>query len=218
MLVLVSLVMIGCILIAGCGAPPTASTEATTTTTVIVESATVATTNVGTATAGSEATTAATPEVETTTAGSATTTAATPEVGTITTTTATAATTTETTPTPSAGGQTGTIQPEDKLSARLNILSDPSVSAQDPAAQAKAVSLPPKGRGSLIRNAQGELLVSIRLSDTSAATIDALRKAGATIVNVYQPYRTATAYVRPDRLRGIVAGPAVENISEQLSP
>lgn len=201
MLVLVSLVMIGCILIAGCGAPPTTSTEATTTTTVIVESATVATTNVGTATAGSEATTAATPEV-----------------GTITTTTATAAATTETTPTPSAGGQTGTIQPEDKLSARLNILSDPSVSSQDPAAQAKAVSLPAKGRGSLIRNAQGELLVSIRLSDTSAATIDALRKAGATIVNVYQPYRTATAYVRPDRLRVIVAVPAVENISEQLSP
>ena len=192
--------MIGCILISGCGAVPSTTAGETTVVTTPVEPAT-ATTGVGTVMTSS-----------------ATTSTATVEAGTTITATASLGATSETMQTTATAGQTGTVQPEDKLSSRLKILSDPSVSSQDPAAQAKAVGLPASGRGSLRRNAQGEILVVIRSNDTSAATIDMLRTAGATIVNVSGTYRTVTAYVRPDHLRAVAMVPAVENISEQLSP
>ena len=122
--------------------------------------------------------------------------------------------------TPATTGGTGSLgnKPQGKLSARLQQLSDPALSAKDAQAQAVALSLPASGPGSLQRNDKGEVLVTVRMSDTSDANRAALQSAGATIVNVATAFHTITAYVRPDQLAALAALPTVEHIQEELSP
>ena len=110
------------------------------------------------------------------------------------------------------------VKSESKLSARLQQLSDSALSTKDPQAQAAALNLPASGSGSLRRNDAGELLVTVRMSDTSDANRAALEAAGATIVNVAEAFRTVTAYVRADRLAALEALPAVERVQEELRP
>ena len=109
-------------------------------------------------------------------------------------------------------------KPQGKLSARLQQLSDPALSTKDAQAQAAALRLPARGSGSLQRNDKGEVLVTVRMSDTSESNRAVLQSAGATIVNVATAFRTVTAYVRSDQLAALAALPAVEHIQEELSP
>lgn len=122
------------------------------------------------------------------------------------------------TPTTTEGTAPLGNKPQDKLSARLQQLSSPDLSAKDAQAQAAALNLPASGSGSLQRNDKGEVLVTVRMSDTSEANRAALQAAGATIINVATAFRTVTTYVRPDQLAALAALPAVEHLQEELRP
>lgn len=105
-----------------------------------------------------------------------------------------------------------------KLSARLIALADPTVSAQDSAAQARALSLPATGPGSLVRNDKGEVRVVVHMNDVSQSALDGLTATGFSTTNVATAFKTVTGYIRPDHLRTLVALPTVENVREELSP
>jgi hypothetical protein len=105
-----------------------------------------------------------------------------------------------------------------KLSTRLALLAQPHVRSLRAAAQAQVLSLPEAGPGSLIRSADGAVLTYIRVSDTSAAQIQALRQAGARIVHVAPAYGIVTAYVDADHLSGVAALHAVQNMREEMQP
>jgi hypothetical protein len=95
---------------------------------------------------------------------------------------------------------------------------DPVLSQQDPHTQAQALGLPAEGPGSLLRNAQGDLLVYIRLTQISGASLKQLEEAGAVLVHVAAEQRTVTAYVAPAKLRALAEVAAVESVREELRP
>ena len=84
--------------------------------------------------------------------------------------------------------------------------------------QARALSLPPNGPGSLLRDAQGRILVNIRVADVSAPSLQALRDAGAVVENVSETYLQVTAYVAVTDLAAIANLPNVQYVEEQLAP
>ncbi len=117
------------------------------------------------------------------------------------------------TPPPSVGKPTG------KLSPRLDMLANsPALRAANANEQARALSLPPNGPGSLMRDAQGRILVNIRVADVSSNTLQSLRDAGAAITFVAEAYRQVTAFVAVTDLPAIANLSNVENVEEQLSP
>ncbi|MBI1878922.1 MAG: hypothetical protein HYR94_12015 [Chloroflexi bacterium] len=97
-------------------------------------------------------------------------------------------------------------------------MADPAVSQQDAEAQAQILSLPASGPGSLLRNEQGELLVYIRLTDTSEVNLVALTEVGATVTHVAEAYRTVTAYISATQLSVLAKVNIVESVQEALSP
>jgi hypothetical protein len=114
---------------------------------------------------------------------------------------------------PTPGKSTG------KLTLRLQMLADsPALRAASADEQARALSLPAQGPGSLVRDAQGRILVSIRTGDVSDSFQMALRDAGAVVTNVSERYQTVTAYVPPAQLEAIAALTAVQNVQEELAP
>src|SRR3954466_1260177 len=83
-----------------------------------------------------------------------------------------------------------------KLSDRLSELSDlSSAGALSPAAaqQSAQVSLAPPGPGSLMRTPAGDLVVDVRVANTSQATLAAVSQHGATVIHVSPDYRIVTA-------------------------
>jgi len=106
-----------------------------------------------------------------------------------------------------------------KLSARLAMLaSSPTLRAASADDQARALSLPPTGPGSLTRDAEGRILVSIRSTDLSANGLQVLRDAGATIVNVAEAYQQVTAFVAVADLVTFGNLAIVSNVQEELAP
>jgi len=103
-----------------------------------------------------------------------------------------------------------------KLSPRLSVLARDA--PRHGFVRASALSLPDAGVGSLVRRANGDVLVEIRTADVGAPTLDALQAAGANIVNVSSQYSTVTASVAPNALAAIAAGPAVRYVNEVLAP
>ncbi len=116
------------------------------------------------------------------------------------------------------GGAALPPKAQGKLSSRLQLLSDPQISTQDSAAQARALGLPETGSGSLVRNDKGEVLVAVRASDVAQTTLDALAAAGLTSTNVADSFKTVTGYVAPSQLSALAALPVVENVQEELAP
>lgn len=111
------------------------------------------------------------------------------------------------------------IKSTGKLSSRLEMLTNsPTLRAASADEQARALSLPPMGPGSLMRDAQGRVLVNIRVTDVSAAGLQALRDAGAIITTVAEPYRQVTAFVTVSDLPAIANLSHVLNVQEQLAP
>src|SRR5947207_1699832 len=82
-----------------------------------------------------------------------------------------------------------------KLSPRLLTLS------RHP--RARALSLPRSGAGSLLRHGDGRLVVQIRTSDLSTATMTRLTSLGAHVVSTSSAYRIVTADVAPAALGAI---------------
>ncbi len=106
-----------------------------------------------------------------------------------------------------------------KLSFRLEALArSATLRAASAAEQALALSLPAQGSGSLMRDARGQLLVEIRMTDLSPAQLQALRVAGAQIVHVSERYRVVTALVNAARLTNIADLQTVQNVMEELTP
>jgi len=106
-----------------------------------------------------------------------------------------------------------------KLSTRLALLAQsPALRAASVDEQARTLSLPAQGPGSLMHDADGRLLVDIRTADLSANGLQALRDAGATITNVSERYQVVTAFVAASDLTAIADLPMVQNVQEELAP
>ncbi len=104
-----------------------------------------------------------------------------------------------------------------ELSPRLAALAAPGLRAASPAAQAEALSLAPSGVGSLLRDGN-RVLAYVRFESGAAARVDALREAGAEIVNTSARYQTVTVAARPVDLPAIGAVPGVAAVTEALAP
>ncbi len=121
---------------------------------------------------------------------------------------------------PSATGAAAVLsKPGGKLSFRLEALAS-STALQTSSAEdlARSLSLPAQGAGSLMRDAQGRLLVDIRMSDLSEAQLQALQSLGAQVIHTSDRYRVATVLVSPGDLTAIANLPSVQSVMEELAP
>ena len=113
----------------------------------------------------------------------------------------------------------GPVKSTGKLSARLEMLAQlPALRAASASEQARALGLPEQGPGSLRRDKEGRILVSIRMSGLAQEQLQELRDAGAVIVNVSEAYRTVTAFMQPPDLTRLASLAAIESIKEELAP
>jgi hypothetical protein len=103
------------------------------------------------------------------------------------------------------------------LSARLAELATQPLRSAPPAKQARALSLAPEGPGSLLRDGN-RVLVRVGFDTGALAGVDALRAAGARIVNVSQRYQAVTVAVRPADLHAVGAVPRVGGVVPILTP
>jgi hypothetical protein len=103
------------------------------------------------------------------------------------------------------------------LSVRLDALAGRDLRDASAADQADAVSLLPHGAGSLTRDG-GRLVVQVRTTGDPDAGVDALRAAGAEILDVYEPTHAVTASVREQDLRAVGAVDGVEYVEEVIAP
>jgi hypothetical protein len=103
------------------------------------------------------------------------------------------------------------------LSPRLAELAKPSVRSAPRAKQAREVSLPVRGPGSLLREGN-RVLVEVRFHRGAMADVDDLRRAGAKIVNVSTRYQTVTVAAKPSELRRLSAIPGALGASPMLTP
>lgn len=104
-----------------------------------------------------------------------------------------------------------------KLTARLAALSTSGVRAMSRSDQAKVLSLPASGPGSLLRHGQ-YLVVDVRVRDTSASTLSAISGAGARIVHVSNGYRMVAVEIRPEALKALAGLDEVEAVMEEFAP
>jgi hypothetical protein len=105
------------------------------------------------------------------------------------------------------------------LTPRLQLLADPAFRALSPEEQARRLSLPVSGPGSIMQRPDGRILVDIRLTDTTAATLARLSASGAHQVFVDDALRIATAEVAPSQLTALAAvQPEVLSVVEVLQP
>jgi hypothetical protein len=103
------------------------------------------------------------------------------------------------------------------LSPRLSELSKPSLRAAPEGAQAKRLSLAPSGPGSLLRRGN-RVLVYVRFDRGAAAGLDALRAAGAKVVDVSRRYQTVTVAAKPAGLTKLDDVRGVAGVTEVLAP
>lgn len=103
------------------------------------------------------------------------------------------------------------------LSARLTELAKPSVRSAPRAEQAKKLGLAAEGPGSLLREGN-RVLVYVRFDHGAAAGLDALRAAGAKIVDASRRYQTVTVAARPAELPRLGDLARVRAVTEVLTP
>jgi len=103
------------------------------------------------------------------------------------------------------------------LTPRLAALAGSDLRDATPADQAEAVSLLPRGAGSLTRDG-GRIVVQARTTEQPYAGLDALRAAGAEVIDVDGGLHTITASVRERDLRAVGAIPGVESVEEVIAP
>jgi hypothetical protein len=103
------------------------------------------------------------------------------------------------------------------LSPRLAELAKPAVRSASRSEQAARLSLAANGPGSLLRDGN-RVLVDVRFERGAAASLDALRAAGAEIVQSSSRYQTVTVAARPADLPGIADLARVGGVTEVLTP
>ena len=105
------------------------------------------------------------------------------------------------------------------LTPRLQLLADPAFGRLPSQVQAEMLMLPASGPGSIMERPGARILVDVRVTDTGAATIDALRATGLLLVYVDDPLRIITAEVLPSQLTALAAvQPQVLSVQEVLQP
>lgn len=107
--------------------------------------------------------------------------------------------------------------PEAPLSSRLAELATPALRSASPAEQAAQLGLAAGGPGSLLREGN-RVLVEVQLEADPAASLAALRRAGAEVVQPSDRYRTVTVAALPADLRQIGRLPGVVAVNEVLTP
>ena len=104
-----------------------------------------------------------------------------------------------------------------ELSPRLSTLAEPGLRTAGAAEQAEALSLPPSGAGSLLRDG-GRVLAYVRFDSGLDAGVEALRAAGAEIVHVGARYATVTVAAPPALLPRLAEVAGVGAVTEALAP
>jgi hypothetical protein len=107
--------------------------------------------------------------------------------------------------------------PSNGLSSRLAELAKPSVRSASDDVQAKRLGLAPEGPGSLLRRGN-RVLVYVRFDHGAVAGVEALRAAGAEIVDTSRRYQTVTVAAKPDELHALIAVPEVAAVTPALTP
>ncbi len=107
------------------------------------------------------------------------------------------------------------VGPRSTLSPRLSILKDKPVNSALTAAE---LGLPASGAGSLLKGGGGTVVVTIQGAVTSPASVAALRRAGARVINIATKYATVTAAIAPADLAQLSGVPGVASINEVLTP
>ena len=110
-----------------------------------------------------------------------------------------------------------TASEPDELSARLDLLAAPKLRTAAPDRQARSVSLPTEGPGSLLRDG-GELVVEIRVGGDAGERVAGIERAGAEVSAVSREYGLLDASIGEDDLRALGAAPGVRSITEVLTP
>ena len=105
-----------------------------------------------------------------------------------------------------------------KLSPRLVLLSEPSVAASSPAGQARALGLPASGAGSLLREAEGRVVVYARVSGSIEVARGVVAGKGAKVVNASDRYGVLTLAVPPSALQTLGSLQELISITEALTP
>jgi hypothetical protein len=103
------------------------------------------------------------------------------------------------------------------LSPRLTDLVSLDRLSLSRAEEARALSLPASGPGSLLRSG-GQVLVEVRFEEGARVEVDAVRAAGARIVHVSPRYATVTAAASPASLPRVAGIPGVQSVTEVLAP
>jgi Subtilase family len=103
------------------------------------------------------------------------------------------------------------------LSMRLTALSKASIRSAPQRQQARELSLPTQGPGSLLRQGN-RVLVEVRFDGGAAASVGELRDAGMRVVDVSRSYRTVTVAAKPAELRRLSTVPGVVVATEVLAP
>lgn len=112
----------------------------------------------------------------------------------------------------------GDLLVNEKLSARLNKLTQPNVLNSDVRAQSVTLSLPSSGAGGMIRNADESILVYIRMNDMKESNLMELTDSGVEIVHVAKEYQIVTAFVKVHDIRSVSTLPNIRSIGEVLAP
>lgn len=103
------------------------------------------------------------------------------------------------------------------LSPRLAELAKPGVRSAPKAVQAAKLGVASEGPGSLLREG-GRVLVYVRFDHGAIAGLDALRAAGAKIVDASGRYQTVTAAAKPAELRSLAGVSGVAGVTEVRAP
>jgi hypothetical protein len=103
------------------------------------------------------------------------------------------------------------------LSPRLVVLSSAKVRSLGVARQARRVGLTPSGAGSLLRHGQ-RVIIDVRFAAGAAVRAEAVRQAGANVIEVSPRYQTVVAAALPSQLRGVAAVPGVAGVQEEITP
>jgi hypothetical protein len=106
---------------------------------------------------------------------------------------------------------------QDHLSPRLAELAKPATGSAPPGEQARELGVAPAGPGSLLREGK-RVLAYVRFEQGGAAATDALRSAGAQIVDVSSRYQITTVAAKPADLHSIGSVPGVASVTEALAP
>jgi Subtilase family len=104
------------------------------------------------------------------------------------------------------------------LSPRLAELSQPSVRALPPVAEARTLSVASRGPGSLLRDDRGRVLVEVGFDGGATAAVEDLREAGGSPLSVSRRYQTVSVWASPGQLTRLADVPGVGAVTEVLRP